>query len=65
TPPPIVGLANGLAQSIVSLARFIGPIMGGWLWSTSVQDNPSGYGFGFYVCTAVCALAIVQSFMIR
>ncbi|PVG02253.1 major facilitator superfamily MFS-1 [Serendipita vermifera] len=65
SPPPIVGLANGLAQSIVSLARFFGPIIGGYLWSSSVQDNPSGYGFGFYVCTVVCALAIVQSFMIR
>ncbi|CCA77962.1 related to E.coli tetracycline resistance protein TCR1 [Serendipita indica DSM 11827] len=47
TPPPIVGLANGLAQSIVSLARFFGPIIGGYLWSSSVQDGPSGYGFGF------------------
>lgn len=65
TPPPIVGLANGLAQSIVSLARFCGPIIGGYLWSTSVQDGPSGYAFGFYVCTAVCAFAIAQSFMIR
>lgn len=31
SPPPIVGLANGLAQSIVSLARFMGPIMGGYV----------------------------------
>jgi len=65
TPPPIVGLANGLAQSIVSLARFFGPIIGGYLWSSSVQNDASGYGFGFYICTGVCAFAIVQSFMIR
>lgn len=25
-PPQIVGMANGLAQSIVSLARFFGPV---------------------------------------
>lgn len=65
TPPPIVGLANGLAQSIVSLARFCGPIIGGYLWSASVQNDPSGYGYGFYICTGVCAIAILQSFMIR
>ena len=28
-PPHLVGLANGVAQSIVSLARFLGPILGG------------------------------------
>ncbi|KAI0316321.1 hypothetical protein OF83DRAFT_1173001 [Amylostereum chailletii] len=30
SPPPVVGLANGIAQSIVSLARCIGPILGGY-----------------------------------
>lgn len=29
SPPHVVGFANGIAQSIVSLARFIGPILGG------------------------------------
>ena len=29
TPPHLVGFANGVAQSIVSLARFAGPILGG------------------------------------
>ena len=29
SPSHVVGLANGLAQSTVSLARFIGPIIGG------------------------------------
>jgi hypothetical protein len=28
TPPPAVGLANGLAQSMASLARFAGPALG-------------------------------------
>jgi len=65
SPPHVVSLSNGMAQSIVSLARFIGPIFGGYLWSVSVQDNPSGYPFGFYVCTAVCILGILHSFTIR
>lgn len=30
TPPAAVGFANGIAQSIVSLARCFGPILGGY-----------------------------------
>jgi hypothetical protein len=29
SPPHVVGLANGLAQSTVSFARFFGPVIGG------------------------------------
>jgi MFS family permease len=29
SPPHVVGLANGLAQSTVSFSRFIGPVIGG------------------------------------
>ena len=31
TPPAAVGFANGAAQSIVSLARCLGPILGGYV----------------------------------
>ncbi|KAI0074454.1 major facilitator superfamily MFS-1 [Panus rudis PR-1116 ss-1] len=65
SPPHVVGYANGIAQSIVSLARFAGPIIGGLLWSTSVQDNPNGYPLGFLVCSGICALAVAHSFFIR
>ncbi|KAK7686082.1 hypothetical protein QCA50_010894 [Cerrena zonata] len=65
SPPHVVGIANGIAQSIVSLARFLGPIIGGLLWSTSVQDNPNGYPIGFLVCAGACALAVAHSFFIR
>ncbi|KAJ7240818.1 major facilitator superfamily domain-containing protein [Mycena haematopus] len=58
TPPNAVGLANGIAQSIVSLARCFGPVIGGYLWSISVQDNPGGYPLGFIICA-------LYSFMIR
>lgn len=40
-------------------------IIGGYLWVTSVEGDPSGYSLGFIVCSVVCALAILQSFMIR
>ncbi|KAM5531602.1 hypothetical protein V8D89_014717 [Ganoderma adspersum] len=65
SPPHLVGFANGIAQSIVSLARFAGPILGGTLWSKSVQDNPAGYPLGFIVCSCACGLAILHSFFIR
>ncbi|KAF8068820.1 hypothetical protein FPV67DRAFT_1489839 [Lyophyllum atratum] len=65
TPPSVVGYANGIAQSIVSLARCIGPVIGGYLWSTSIQDHPSGYPLGFVVCAGFCGLSVLQSFLIR
>ncbi|KAF9530140.1 hypothetical protein CPB83DRAFT_851026 [Crepidotus variabilis] len=65
TPPQAVGYANGIAQSIVSLARCVGPVIGGYLWSASVQDGPSGYYLGFLVCAAVCGVTVIQSFLIR
>lgn len=40
TPPAYIPFANGLAQSAVSLARFIGPLSGGIIWSSSIKDGP-------------------------
>ncbi|KAF7318868.1 Histone H2B [Mycena chlorophos] len=65
TPPHAVGLANGLAQSIVSLARCVGPVIGGYLWSVSTQDNPNGYPLGFVICSAACGFSVLSSFLIR
>ncbi|KAH7920186.1 major facilitator superfamily MFS-1 [Leucogyrophana mollusca] len=65
TPPHAVGFANGVAQSIVSLARCFGPVLGGYLWAISTQDNPSGYPLGFLACAGACALAVAHSFFIR
>ncbi|GJE94855.1 major facilitator superfamily MFS-1 [Phanerochaete sordida] len=65
SPPHIVGFANGIAQSIVSLARFCGPVLGGVIWSVSVQDHPSGYPLGFLICAATVAVAVAHSFFIR
>ena len=39
TPPPIIGLANGVAQSIVSLARGFGPLLGGYVSAVSRYDQ--------------------------
>ncbi|KXN89340.1 Protein ZINC INDUCED FACILITATOR 1 [Leucoagaricus sp. SymC.cos] len=65
TPPSAVGYANGIAQSIVSLARCIGPSLGGYIWAMSIQDNPNGYPVGFFACAAFCAVSVLQTFLIR
>ncbi|KAJ7598924.1 hypothetical protein C8J56DRAFT_1157982 [Mycena floridula] len=65
TPPAAVGFANGIAQSIVSLARCFGPVLGGYLWSVSTEGNPSGYPLGFIACAAACGFSVIQSFLIR
>jgi len=65
TPPHAVGYANGVAQSIVSLARCFGPIIGGCIWAASTRNNPSGYYVGFIVCSVAAMAAIAHSFTIR
>jgi hypothetical protein len=35
------------------------------LWSSSVEGHPFGYYMGFLVCSAVCAVTVIQSFLIR
>ncbi|KAH9067551.1 major facilitator superfamily MFS-1 [Lactarius vividus] len=65
SPPPVVGMANGVAQSIVSLARGFGPLLGGYVWSASVQGNSSNYYIGFLMVGSACALAVCHTFFIR
>ncbi|KAF5373718.1 hypothetical protein D9758_000830 [Tetrapyrgos nigripes] len=65
TPPHAVGYANGIAQSVVSLARCIGPILGGFLWSASTDGNPEGYPFAFIACAGICLLAALHCTLIR
>ncbi|KAH9914809.1 uncharacterized protein B0H18DRAFT_959629 [Fomitopsis serialis] len=65
SPLHVVGFASGIAQSTVSLARFIGPILGGTLWSMSAENGPAGYPVGFIACSGVCALAVALSFLIK
>jgi len=65
TPSESVGYANGLAQTIVSLARCLGPVLGGWLWSISIVGHPSGYPCGFIACAIVCGFAAVVTYFIK
>lgn len=53
TPPNLVPLANGLAQTTSSAARFVGPIVGGIMWAKGIQPGfeerewPWSYQLGF------------------
>ncbi|KAL1405116.1 hypothetical protein Q8F55_008739 [Vanrija albida] len=65
TPPHLIGVANGLAQSVVSCARFIGPAIGGTLWGASIKDNPGGYPKGFYTVAVLAAVQLFGSLFIH
>lgn len=45
TPPHLTPLANGLAQTTSSAARFVGPIVGGLVWAQGIKDGPEGKGW--------------------
>jgi len=65
TPPHLVGLANGLAQSTVSCARFFGPALGGAIWSASINGNPGGYARGFVTVACFALVQVLGTFFIH
>lgn len=65
SPPHIVGLSNGISQSLVSAARFIGPLSGGIVWAASTKSSAAGYPIGFIVCGFLATFALGTSFFIR
>jgi len=65
SPPHLVAFSNGLAQSLAALARVIGPLIGGWLWTETTKQNPEGFPLGFYTCGMLCTAAIFLSFFIQ
>ncbi|KAF9257535.1 hypothetical protein L218DRAFT_108930 [Marasmius fiardii PR-910] len=60
TPPASISYANGVAQSIVSLARCFGPTLGGLLWSVGTDPNPGMYWTSFVACAGICVVAVVH-----
>ncbi|GAA6060930.1 hypothetical protein JCM10212_003838 [Sporobolomyces blumeae] len=66
TPPEYVPLANGLAQSAVSFARFLGPLVGGYVFAASISDksNPQPQ-LGFYLIAVLCFIGFLASWRIR
>ncbi|WFD30823.1 hypothetical protein MSPP1_001847 [Malassezia sp. CBS 17886] len=71
TPPHLVPLANGLAQTVSSAARCVGPIIGGIAWARSIAGGPNArswpfnYQFGFWLVGLVALAAFVGSRFLR
>ena len=47
TPPHLTPLANGLAQTTSSAARFVGPIIGGLVWAKGIEGGPDNHTWPF------------------
>ncbi|KAE8258706.1 hypothetical protein A4X13_0g1508 [Tilletia indica] len=71
TPPHLTPLTSGLAQSVSSFMRCIGPIGGGLLWAKSIDGGPDGhawpfnYHLGFWVVGLVAFAGFLHSLTIR
>lgn len=71
TPVHLVPLANGLAQTMSSFARCIGPITGGAIWAHSIQDGPYAHAWpfnfhlGFWVVGLVAFTGAIHTRFIR
>ena len=71
TPPHLIPLANGLAQSAVSASRFVGPVFGGMVWSFSITPSPDyrsypfNNSFGFLVVSIICFIGLSLSFRLK
>jgi len=71
TPPHLIPLTNGLAQTVSSFMRCVGPIVGGIVWAQSIDGGPDAhswpfnYHLGFWVVGIVGFLGFLHSLTIR
>lgn len=71
TPPALAPLAHGLAQTVSSAARFVGPIFGGFMWSHSVAGGvdthvwPYNFHMGFLVVGLAAFCGFLHSLSMR
>ncbi|CAD6887054.1 unnamed protein product [Tilletia controversa] len=71
TPPHLIPLTNGLAQTVSSFMRCVGPIVGGLVWAKSIEGGPDANGWpfnyhlGFWVVGLVAFAGFLHSLTIR
>ena len=71
TPAHLVPLANGLAQTMSSFARCVGPIIGGIIWAKSIEGGPNAHAwpfnfhFGFWVVGLVALAGAIHTRWMR
>lgn len=71
TPIHLVPLANGLAQTMSSFTRCMGPILGGIVWAQSIQGGPTAhawplnYHLGFIVAATIALVGALHARWMR
>jgi len=65
SPPDLIPLANGIGQTTVSFARFIGPLIGGAIWAESISGDVPEPSAGFVVIAGMCLAGLVLSMRIK
>jgi hypothetical protein len=56
-----LGAANGLAQTVASLQRMIGPAVADWLFAFSLMHNILGGNFAYVVLVVLVGLGLCVS----
>jgi hypothetical protein len=54
----MLGATNGLAQTVVSVQRSVGPAIAVWLFSFSLEKNIMG-GYGVFYVLTLCTVAAI------
>jgi hypothetical protein len=56
-----LGAANGLAQTVVSLQRMIGPAVADWLFAFSLMNNVLGGNFAYVILVVLVGVGLCIS----
>ncbi len=65
SPPDLIPLANGIGQTTVSFARFVGPLIGGSIWAESISGDVPEPSAGFVVIAGMCLTGLILSLRIK
>ena len=58
--PSVLGTVHGLGQSVSSLTRTFGPIMGGWIFGRGLDIGVVGLAWWILACVAVVGSLVAQ-----
>jgi hypothetical protein len=58
--PSVLGTVHGLGQSVSSLTRTFGPVMGGWIFGKGLDMGIVGLAWWILGCVAVVGVIVAQ-----
>ncbi|KAF2795066.1 MFS general substrate transporter [Melanomma pulvis-pyrius CBS 109.77] len=58
--PSVLGTVHGLGQSVSSLTRTFGPVMGGWIFGRGLDIGIVGLAWWILACVAVVGVVVAQ-----